>query len=77
VTAELLLARFTISPPLAAASFSVTVHASVPVPVRDELAQESAVSAAVLVLELPPPIVIVTMFEGMLSLPDASTLSTM
>jgi hypothetical protein len=46
-------------------------------PVKDELAQESAVSAAVLVLELPPPIVMVTMFEGVLSFPDASTLSTM
>jgi hypothetical protein len=45
VTEELLLARFTAKPPLAAAALSVTVQASVPAPVIDELVQVSAVSA--------------------------------
>ncbi len=44
VTAELLLARFTVNPPVAAAAFSVTVQLSVPDPVMDELVQESPVS---------------------------------
>jgi hypothetical protein len=42
VTAELLVAKFTASPPPLAAPFSVTVHVSVPDPVIDELVQESA-----------------------------------
>jgi hypothetical protein len=42
VTDELLLARLTENPPLAAAAFSITVQASVPAPVMDEFAQESA-----------------------------------
>jgi hypothetical protein len=41
VTAELLLDRFTASPPLGAAAVSVTVQASVPDPVMDPLLQES------------------------------------
>ena len=41
VTAELLLARFTANPPLAAATFSVTVQLSVPAPVIDPLVQLS------------------------------------
>jgi hypothetical protein len=45
VTAALLLARFTVNPPLAAASFRVTVQASVPAPVIDALLQESVESA--------------------------------
>ena len=47
VTAVLLLARLTTRPLLAAATFSVTVQASVPDPVMDELLQESALNAAV------------------------------
>jgi hypothetical protein len=41
VTAELLLARLTANPPLAAATFSVTVQLSVPAPVIDPLVQLS------------------------------------
>jgi hypothetical protein len=44
VTEEELLARFTANPPLAAAAFSVTLQASVPAPVNDELVQEIALS---------------------------------
>lgn len=39
-TAELLLLRPTLRPPLGAAPLSVAVHAFVPLPVMDELAQE-------------------------------------
>jgi len=45
--AELLLAKLTASPPLAAAAFSVTVHVSVPAPVIDPLEQLSAVSTGI------------------------------
>jgi hypothetical protein len=41
VTAKLLLARLTANPPLAAATFSVTVQLSVPAPVIDPLLQLS------------------------------------
>jgi hypothetical protein len=41
VTAVLLLARVTANPPLAAATFSVTVQLSVPAPVIDPLVQLS------------------------------------
>ncbi len=44
VTAVLLLARFTTSPPLAGAALSVTEQASVPVPVIEVLVQEKALS---------------------------------
>lgn len=44
VTEELLLARPTANPPVAAAAFTVTVQASVPDALIDELVQESAVS---------------------------------
>ena len=44
VTAELLLARFTVNPPVAAAGFKVTVQASVPEPVMEEFVQETAIS---------------------------------
>jgi hypothetical protein len=40
VTDELLLARVTLKPALVAAAFSVTLQASVPAPVMDELVQE-------------------------------------
>jgi hypothetical protein len=39
VTAELLLARLTVNPPVGAAALSPTVHVSVPAPVIDPLAQ--------------------------------------
>ena len=41
VTAVLLLARLTMSPPLAAAALNVTVQLSVPAPVNDPLVQLS------------------------------------
>ena len=44
VTEELLLARLTVKPPVAAAVFSVTVQASVAEPVIDEFAQVMALS---------------------------------
>ncbi len=44
-TAGLLLARLTASPPVAAATFSVTVHVSVPAPVIEPLEQVNPVSA--------------------------------
>jgi hypothetical protein len=44
VTAVLLLARATVNPPLAAATFSNTVQLSVPAPVIDPLAQLRALS---------------------------------
>jgi hypothetical protein len=47
VTVVLLLDRPTVSPPLAAAAFSVTVQASVPAPVIDELLHESALNIGV------------------------------
>jgi hypothetical protein len=43
-TDELLLRRFTVNPPVAAAAFRVTEHASVPAPVMDEFVQEMAVN---------------------------------
>lgn len=43
-TAELLLDKSTVNPPLAAAALSVTVQASVPEPVRDESVHEIAVN---------------------------------
>jgi hypothetical protein len=43
-TDELLLARFTVEPPVAAAVFSVTVQASVPAPVIEELVHERPLS---------------------------------
>jgi hypothetical protein len=55
VTAALLLDRLTLRPPLGAAAFSVTVQASVPEPVMDELLQESEVSAAAGVPVVPVP----------------------
>ena len=41
-TAELLLERATVTPPLAAGAVRLTVQASLPDPVRDALVQESA-----------------------------------
>ena len=53
VTAELLLDRFTLSPPLGAAAVSVTVHASVPDPVMVPLLQYSALSAVGAAVPVP------------------------
>jgi hypothetical protein len=52
-TAELLLDRFTSSPPLGAEAVSVTVHASVPAPVMDSLLQESALNVAGAAVPVP------------------------
>jgi hypothetical protein len=60
VTAELLLDRLTLSPPLGAAAVSVTVHASVPDPVMTPLLQDSALSAAELVPVVPVPLRLIT-----------------
>ena len=58
-TDELLLARLTVSPPLGAAVFSVTVQLSVPAPVIDPLAQLNEVRFvmfAALAAEVPVPL---------------------
>jgi hypothetical protein len=53
VTAGLLLDRLTLSPPLAAAAFSVTVQASVPAPVIDALLQVSALNTGATGVPVP------------------------
>jgi hypothetical protein len=45
-TAGLLLERLTVNPPAGAAALSVTVHVSVPDPVREELLQLSVLNVA-------------------------------
>jgi hypothetical protein len=52
-TAALLLARFTLRPPLAAAPVSVTVQLSLPDPVIDPLLQESILNAARAAVPVP------------------------
>jgi hypothetical protein len=47
VTAELLLARFTVSPPLAAATFSETVQESLPAPVIEEFVHDTALGVGI------------------------------
>jgi hypothetical protein len=61
VTTALLLDRFTLSPPLGAAEFSVTVQESVPDPVIDALLQEREIAFSTgvpvpvrLITEVPP-----------------------
>ena len=56
VTAELLLDRFTVSPPVGAAEVSVTAQASVPDPVIDPLLQVSVLRAAAGALAVPVPL---------------------
>lgn len=56
VTAELLLDRLTVSPPLGAAAVSVAVHMSVPDPIMAPLLQDSAFSAAGTVPVAPVPL---------------------
>jgi hypothetical protein len=58
VTALLLLARVTLTPPLGAAEFSVTVQAPDPAPVNDEVAQESPLATAV-----PVPLMLIAVTE--------------
>jgi hypothetical protein len=58
VTAELLLDRFTINPPLGAEAVSVTVQASVPDPVIAPLLQDSALNAAG--VAVPDPLRLIT-----------------
>lgn len=53
VTAELLLDKFTISPPLGAEVLSVTVQASVPDPVMAPLPQDSALNAGCAAIPVP------------------------
>jgi hypothetical protein len=53
VTAELLLDRLTLRPPLGADAVSVTVHASVPDPVMAPLLQNSALNAAGAAVPVP------------------------
>jgi hypothetical protein len=55
-TAELLLARLTGNPPVAAAAFSINVHASVPAPVIDALLHESPVNTGMPVPLKPMPV---------------------
>jgi hypothetical protein len=54
LTAALLLARFTFSPPVGAAASRVTLQASVPDPVMDALLQESALNTAVVAVAPVP-----------------------
>lgn len=49
----MLLVRLTTKPPVGAAALSVTVHASVPAPVIEELAHESPVNAAGIGVPVP------------------------
>jgi hypothetical protein len=60
ITAELLLDRFTISPPLGADVVSVTVQTSVPNPVMAPLLQDSALNAAEPVPVVPVPLKLIT-----------------
>jgi hypothetical protein len=59
VTAELLLDRFTICPPLGAAVLSVTVQASVPDPVMAPLLQDSALNAGETAVPVPARLITV------------------
>ena len=52
-TAELLLDRLTVNPPLGAAEFNVTIQGSVPTPVMDELLQVIALSVAGAAVPVP------------------------
>jgi hypothetical protein len=60
VTAELLVDRFTSSPPLGAATVSVTAQASVPDPVMAPLPQYSALNAAEPVPVVPVPLKLIS-----------------
>jgi hypothetical protein len=66
VTAPLLLARFTVNPPVAAVAFNVTVQLSVPAPVKDPLVQLRPLSTGTPV-PLRPTIVDVPLVELLVS----------
>ena len=53
VTALLLLERLTATPPVGADPVNVTVHASVPAPVMDELLQYTALTVGAVVVPVP------------------------
>ena len=59
-TAESLLDRLTLAPPLGAAALNVTVQASVPDPVIDPLLQENPLNAATAVAATPEPLKLTT-----------------
>jgi hypothetical protein len=69
VTVELLLAKLTVNPPVAAAAFRVTVQLSVPDPVNEPLVQLSALSTGTPVplrlttVEVPPEELLVRVSE--------------
>jgi hypothetical protein len=73
VTDELLLARFTVAPPLAAATFSETVHESLPAALIDELAHQTALGVG-----MPVPVKSTTVVPmdvallEMINVPDAA-----
>jgi hypothetical protein len=56
ITAESLLDKLILSPPVGASSLNVTVQASVPDPVIDPLLQESPLNAAAGVAATPVPL---------------------
>jgi len=58
VTAELLLERLTVIPPLGAALLNVTLHASVPAPVIEEFVHDIAFKSGV--VEVPVPLRLTT-----------------
>jgi hypothetical protein len=59
-TAESLLNKLTLNPPLGAAALNVTVQASVPDPVIDPLLQEIPLNAATAVAATPVPLKLIT-----------------
>jgi len=69
VTAELLLARFTAKPPVAAATLTVTVQLSVPAPVIEPFVQLSPVSTGTPV-PLNATVVVVPVDELLVSVND-------
>ncbi|MGB6689911.1 MAG: hypothetical protein WBE76_18905 [Terracidiphilus sp.] len=77
VTAELLLARFTVVPPLAAATFSETVHESLPAPVIDELVHDTALGVGIPVplkstVAVPPDAALLEMVKVPVAAPAAA-----
>jgi len=84
VTLVLLLDRLTLTPPLGAAAFTVTVQASVPDPVIEELVQVSALSTGVAAAVVVPvsatsrgdPVALLAMESEALNVPAAAGLSS-
>lgn len=76
LTAELLLARLTLIPPLGAAPFNDTVHESDPAPVIDELLHEIELSVATpvplkLTAAVPPEAALLEMVSVPVTAPEA------